>query len=71
MSSLPYLRENTAKISKNKQKLVSKTVRQPTSGICLNLLHRRAHRVTMATSRRVREGRDLTNTAPPIRIQYS
>ena len=36
MLSLPYLRGNTAKISKNKQKLAIKTIRSVDYGVCLS-----------------------------------
>ena len=49
MIYLRYLRKNTAKIREYKQKLAIETVCAPTSGVCLNLLRRRAHQVTVAT----------------------
>ena len=68
MIYLRYLRENTAKIHENKQKLAIKTVRSADFRFIVMSILPPAQESAPGN---VKGGRDGANTAPPIRIQYS
>ena len=62
-----YLRENTVKISKNKQKLAVKTVHSADLRFIVMPIVPPAQESIPGN---VKGGRDRTNTAPPTRVQY-
>ena len=68
MISLPYLRENTAEIRENKQKLASKKVHAADFRSTVMPILPPAQE---SVPDNVKVGRNVRNTAPPIRIQYS
>ena len=66
MNSLRYLRKNTANIRENKQTFAIKTVR---SAVFRSKVMPIVPPAQESVPGNVKEGRDRTNTAPPIRVE--